>query len=302
MTGAQDGGGSKGAVVILASEQVDEGSMLGLDEYFTGLALVLDTADEAEEDSPIVYATVNDGSKEFKGKASRFGGCKAQKFRNRETLIEIGVTYDRGWLEVALNLDGSGNYQRCFRRQVNLATYLGEEAYLGFSGMNDKSFSEAGVGDTHMIGNVEYRDLTSERALHSQSIPLDGADDGDDLVLRAGVYGRVHGIWHDRALEMKEWRIEFDLSISGDPYAPGQGFAFMVSSQRHTLGQMYGSATRIDGLVVFVDTSEDLDGEGATNKSLSSPGSLANAALSVGVFTIVFLLSFRWREGHGMGE
>ena len=118
VTGTEDTPAGKGAMAVLASEQVEEGTMLGLDEYFTGFALVLDSADEAEGGSPIVYAMVNDGSKPFKGRTSRFAGCKAQKIRNRDSLIDVSVTYDSdgGWLEVALNLDDNGNYQRCFRK------------------------------------------------------------------------------------------------------------------------------------------------------------------------------------------
>jgi len=68
----------------------------------SGLAIILDTSDGLEGGSPIVYAVLNDGSVPFKGRSQRIAGCKAQMFRNRDTMMDFMVTYESegNWLEV----------------------------------------------------------------------------------------------------------------------------------------------------------------------------------------------------------
>jgi len=80
------------------------------------------------------------------------------------------------------------------------------------------------MGDIHQVAHVEWRDLVSERALHSATMPFDGSlGAGEGLYIGGSSYGRIHPVWHEDAVSLNEWRLEFDLDITGEPQAePGK--------------------------------------------------------------------------------
>ncbi|XP_011174335.1 vesicular integral-membrane protein VIP36 [Solenopsis invicta] len=130
-----------GFVIWYAKERMKSGPVFGNQDYFQGLAVILDTYSnhngQHNHQHPYISAMVNNGSLHYDhdrdGTHTQLAGCEA-KFRNMEHDTHIAIRYERDTLTVSTDLANKAAWRQCFQvNEVKLPTgyYIGISATTG---------------------------------------------------------------------------------------------------------------------------------------------------------------------------
>jgi len=130
-----------GFVIWYAKERLITGPVFGSKDYFSGLAIVLDTYSNHNgphnHQHPYISAMVNKGSLSYAhdrdGTHTQLAGCEA-KFRNLEYDTLISIKYLNEELTVYTDIENNNQWKECFKStKVKLPTgyYLGASATTG---------------------------------------------------------------------------------------------------------------------------------------------------------------------------
>lgn len=130
-----------GLVIWYAKERMKTGPVFGNQDYFQGLAVILDTYSNHNgphnHQHPYISAMVNNGSLHYDhdrdGTHTQLAGCEA-KFRNLEHDTHITVRYERDVLTVSTDFANKAAWKECFSvKDIKLPTgyYFGISATTG---------------------------------------------------------------------------------------------------------------------------------------------------------------------------
>ncbi|KOX69869.1 Vesicular integral-membrane protein VIP36 [Melipona quadrifasciata] len=130
-----------GFVIWYARERMKTGPVFGNQDYFQGLAIILDTYSNHNSphnhQHPYISAMVNNGSLHYDhdrdGTHTQIAGCEAN-FRNLEHDTHIGVRYERDTLTVSTDFSNKAAWKECFAvKDIKLPTgyYIGISATTG---------------------------------------------------------------------------------------------------------------------------------------------------------------------------
>ncbi|KAL0122435.1 hypothetical protein PUN28_007274 [Cardiocondyla obscurior] len=130
-----------GFAIWYAKERMNSGQVFGNQDYFKGLAVILDTYSnhngQHNHQHPYISAMVNNGSLHYDhdrdGTHTQLAGCEA-KFRNVEHDTHIAIRYERDMLTVSTDFVNKASWKECFKvLDVKLPTgyYIGISATTG---------------------------------------------------------------------------------------------------------------------------------------------------------------------------
>ncbi|XP_053976550.1 vesicular integral-membrane protein VIP36 isoform X2 [Hylaeus volcanicus] len=130
-----------GFVIWYAKERMLTGPVFGNQDYFQGLAIILDTYSNHNgphnHQHPYISAMVNNGSLHYDhdrdGTHTQLSGCEA-KFRNLDHDTHISIRYERDTLTVSTDFANKAAWKECFSvKDIKLPTgyYFGISATTG---------------------------------------------------------------------------------------------------------------------------------------------------------------------------
>lgn len=130
-----------GFAIWYAKERMHTGPVFGNQDYFQGLAIILDTYSNHNgphnHQHPYISAMVNNGSLHYDhdrdGTHTQLAGCEA-KFRNLEHDTHIAIRYERDILTVSTDFANKAAWKECFSvKDIKLPTgyYFGISATTG---------------------------------------------------------------------------------------------------------------------------------------------------------------------------
>lgn len=130
-----------GFAIWYAKERLKTGPVFGNQDYFQGLAIILDTYSNHNgphnHQHPYISAMVNNGSLHYDhdrdGTHTQLAGCEA-KFRNLEHDTHIAIRYERDTLIVSTDFANKAAWKECFSvKDIKLPTgyYFGISATTG---------------------------------------------------------------------------------------------------------------------------------------------------------------------------
>ncbi|XP_076295456.1 vesicular integral-membrane protein VIP36 isoform X2 [Lasioglossum baleicum] len=130
-----------GFVIWYAKERMQYGPVFGNQDYFQGLAIILDTYSNHNgphnHQHPYISSMVNNGSLHYDhdrdGTHTQLAGCEA-KFRNLEHDTHIAIRYERDILTVSTDFANKAAWKECFSvKEIKLPTgyYFGLSATTG---------------------------------------------------------------------------------------------------------------------------------------------------------------------------
>ncbi|XP_043601037.1 vesicular integral-membrane protein VIP36 [Bombus pyrosoma] len=130
-----------GFVIWYARERMKTGPVFGNQDYFQGLAIILDTYSNHNgphnHQHPYISAMVNNGSLHYDhdrdGTHTQIAGCEAN-FRNLEHDTHISMRYERDTLTVSTDFSNKAAWKECFSvKDIKLPTgyYFGISATTG---------------------------------------------------------------------------------------------------------------------------------------------------------------------------
>ncbi|KAJ6638194.1 Vesicular integral-membrane protein VIP36 [Pseudolycoriella hygida] len=130
-----------GLALWYSKERMIPGPVFGSKDYFSGLAIILDTYSNHNgphnHQHPYISAMVNNGSLSYDhdrdGTHTQLAGCEA-KFRNVDYDTLISIRYENDVLTVSTDIENKNEWKQCFRVEgVKLPTgyYFGASATTG---------------------------------------------------------------------------------------------------------------------------------------------------------------------------
>ncbi|XP_014470730.1 PREDICTED: vesicular integral-membrane protein VIP36 [Dinoponera quadriceps] len=130
-----------GFVIWYAKERMKSGPVFGNEDFFQGLAVILDTYSNHNgphnHQHPYISAMINNGSLHYDhdrdGTHTQLAGCEA-KFRNLEHDTHISIKYERDTLTVLKDISNKAAWAECFSvKEIKLPTgyYIGISATTG---------------------------------------------------------------------------------------------------------------------------------------------------------------------------
>lgn len=130
-----------GFAIWYAKDRMKAGPVFGNQDYFQGLAVILDTYSNHNgphnHQHPYISAMVNNGSLHYDhdrdGTHTQIAGCEA-KFRNLEHDTHIAIKYERDTLTVSTDFVNKAAWKECFSvKDIRLPTgyYFGMSATTG---------------------------------------------------------------------------------------------------------------------------------------------------------------------------
>ncbi|KAJ3385619.1 hypothetical protein HDU84_002102 [Entophlyctis sp. JEL0112] len=137
--------GGNGLALWYTKERNVKGPLMGSKDGWTGLGLIFSTsAREENRFAPLIYAVVNDGTKEIAGKpvpADAIAGSCFRNYRSSQFPVWVRVTYKNRQLRVDVDLYKDGYlFIECFRaKNIDLPKgyYFGASASTGAHTLND---------------------------------------------------------------------------------------------------------------------------------------------------------------------
>lgn len=110
-----------GFAMWYAKERNHLGPVFGTKDFFSGLAIFLDTYQNnigaPNQHHPFIGAMINNGSLHYDndkdGKPSQLAGCEAQ-FRNKDYDTFVAVRYQNYKLTVSTDIDNKNVWKECF--------------------------------------------------------------------------------------------------------------------------------------------------------------------------------------------
>ncbi|KAH0956312.1 hypothetical protein HN011_008084 [Eciton burchellii] len=148
-----------GFVIWYAKERMKAGPVFGSQDYFQGLAIIVDTYSnhngQHNHQHPYISAMVNNGSLHYDhdrdGTHTQLSGCEA-KFRNVEYDTHIAIKYERNILSVFTDISNKMAWKECFIvDEIRLPTGY----YIGISG------TTGDLSDNHDILSIRLFELDS---------------------------------------------------------------------------------------------------------------------------------------------
>lgn len=147
-----------GMALWYAKEKLITGPVFGSRDYFSGLAIIMDTYSNHNgphnHQHPYISAMVNNGSLHYDhdkdGTLTQLAGCEA-KFRNVEHDTYLSVRYQDEVLTVSTNIENRNEWKQCFQVSgVRLPTgyYFGASAETG------------DLSDNHDILSYKFYEIT----------------------------------------------------------------------------------------------------------------------------------------------
>ncbi|KAL6445477.1 hypothetical protein ACFW04_000807 [Cataglyphis niger] len=130
-----------GFAIWYTKERMKPGPVFGNQDYFQGLAVILDTYSNHNgahsHQHPYISAMINNGSLHYDhdrdGTHTQLAGCEA-KFRNVEHPTYIAIRYEKDTLTVSTDIANKLGWKQCFQvNEVKLPTgyYIGISATTG---------------------------------------------------------------------------------------------------------------------------------------------------------------------------
>ncbi|EFA10355.1 vesicular integral-membrane protein VIP36 [Tribolium castaneum] len=130
-----------GFAIWYAKDRMKEGPVFGNNDFFHGLAIILDTYSNHNgphnHQHPYISAMVNNGTLHYDhdrdGTHTQLAGCEA-KFRNLDYDTHIAIRYEKDVLTVSTDIENKAAWKECFQvKGVRLPTgyYLGVSATTG---------------------------------------------------------------------------------------------------------------------------------------------------------------------------
>ncbi|CAL7938214.1 unnamed protein product [Xylocopa violacea] len=130
-----------GFAIWYAKERMKTGPVFGNQDYFQGLAIILDTYSNHNgphnHQHPYISAMVNNGSLHYDhdrdGTHTQISGCEAN-FRNLDHDTHINIRYERDTLTVSTDFANKAAWKECFSvKDIKLPTgyYIGISATTG---------------------------------------------------------------------------------------------------------------------------------------------------------------------------
>ncbi|KAJ3206615.1 Protein ERGIC-53-like [Entophlyctis luteolus] len=149
--------GGNGLALWYTKERNVKGPLMGSKDAWTGLGLVFSTsAREENRYTPLIYAVVNDGTKEIVGKplpADAMAGSCFRNYRNSQVPVWVRVTYKNRQLRVDVDLYKDGYlFIECFRAKnvdIPKGYYFGASASTGVHAQNDHDIYALEVFEVH---------------------------------------------------------------------------------------------------------------------------------------------------------
>lgn len=146
-----------GFALWYAQERMMDGPVFGSKDYFSGLAIILDTYSNHNgphnHQHPFLSAMVNNGTLSYDhdrdGTHTQLAGCEV-RFRNVNFDTHISIRYENEILSVSTDMENRNEWKNCFVVQnVELPTgyYLGASATTG------------DLSDNHDILAIKFYDL-----------------------------------------------------------------------------------------------------------------------------------------------
>lgn len=148
-----------GFAIWYAKERLHPGPVFGNNDYFHGLAVILDTYSNHNgphnHQHPYISGMINNGTLHYDhdrdGTHTQLAGCEA-KFRNLDFDTHISIRYESDILTVSTDISNKAAWQECFSvKGVKLPTgyYLGISATTG------------DLSDSHDIISIKMYELDS---------------------------------------------------------------------------------------------------------------------------------------------
>jgi len=162
-----------GFAMWYAKDRNELGPTFGSKDFFSGLAIFLDTYSNHNGPHnhvhPYISAMVNNGTLHYDhdrdGTHTELAGCEAQ-FRNRDHDVFVAVRYQNYKLTVSTDIDNQNVWKECFSVS---GVHLPTNYYFGFSA------ATGDLADNHDIISVKVYQLDSERSKeqidHAQIVP-----------------------------------------------------------------------------------------------------------------------------------
>ncbi|XP_032680108.1 vesicular integral-membrane protein VIP36 isoform X2 [Odontomachus brunneus] len=130
-----------GFVIWYAKERMKPGPVFGNEDYFQGLAVILDTYSNHNgphnHQHPYISAMINNGSLHYDhdrdGTHTQLAGCEA-KFRNLDYDTHLAIRYEKDTLTVSKDISNKAAWKECFSvKEIKLPTgyYIGISATTG---------------------------------------------------------------------------------------------------------------------------------------------------------------------------
>ncbi|XP_074640838.1 vesicular integral-membrane protein VIP36-like [Tubulanus polymorphus] len=146
-----------GMALWYTKERLTQGDVFGSKDYFTGLAIFLDTYSNHNgphnHGHPYISAMINNGSLHYDhdrdGTHTELNGCESQ-FRNKNYDTLLAVRYTDNTLTVSTDVDDKGTWKECFKVSgIKLPTgyFIGASAATGE------------LADNHDIVSVKFYEL-----------------------------------------------------------------------------------------------------------------------------------------------
>ncbi|XP_069140123.1 vesicular integral-membrane protein VIP36-like [Argopecten irradians] len=130
-----------GLAIWYAKEKNRLGGVFGNADFFSGLAIFLDTYSNHNgphnHEHPYISAMVNNGSMSYDhdrdGTHTQLAGCEA-KFRNKDHSTYLAIRYHDNILKVSMDIDNKNGWKECFEVRgikLPLGYYFGASAATG---------------------------------------------------------------------------------------------------------------------------------------------------------------------------
>jgi len=158
-----------GFALWYTKDRLKLGPVFGNMDFFTGLAIFLDTYSNHNgphnHGHPYVSAMVNNGTLTYDhdrdGTHTELAGCEAQ-FRNKKHDTFIAIRYENNKLTVSLDIDGKKGWKECFAVD---GVHLPTNYYFGASATTGQ------LADNHDIISMKLYDITVDEAVTSDQDP-----------------------------------------------------------------------------------------------------------------------------------
>ncbi|XP_071050402.1 vesicular integral-membrane protein VIP36 [Onthophagus taurus] len=146
-----------GFAIWYAKDRLVSGPVFGNNDYFHGLAIILDTYSNHNgahtHQHPYISGMINNGSLHYDhdrdGTHTQLAGCEA-KFRNVDHDTHISIKYEKDTLTVSTDLENRAAWKECFKvTGVKLPTGY----YFGVSG------TTGDLSDNHDVVSIKLYEL-----------------------------------------------------------------------------------------------------------------------------------------------
>ncbi|ODV61397.1 Uip5p, partial [Ascoidea rubescens DSM 1968] len=151
-----------GMAIFLSTEQLGKGPVMGAQENFNGLSIIVDTYKNGRAGVfPYVQAWLNDGTQSYDkdndGKANEITGCVGRSLWNpKQGVVKARLFYVQdGYISLDFDYRNDENWKNCFTLQD---IFLPKDFYLGFSAQTGDLYQNVDLVETHLYSLYKFND------------------------------------------------------------------------------------------------------------------------------------------------